>query len=88
MKGGKLQITGSAADWLACGMQGGEIRVHGDAADNAIGSLPGHRQGMTGGRVIIDGSVGALAGGKMRRGLLAIGGNAGEATGFELLPAR
>ena len=85
MKGGKLQITGSAADWLACGMQGGEIRVHGDAADNAIGSLPGHRQGMTGGRVIIDGSVGALAGGKMRRGLLAIGGNAGEATGFELL---
>ena len=66
-------------------MEGGEIHVHGDAANNAVGSLPGDRQGMTGGRVIIDGSVGALAGSRMRRGLLAIGGNAGDATGFELL---
>ena len=85
MTGGKLLIKGSAADWLACGMRGGEIRVLGDAGDNAVGSLPGDRQGMIGGQVIIDGSVGSLAGSRMRRGLLAIGGNAGEATGFELL---
>ena len=85
MRGGKLLIKGSVADWFACGMEGGEIHVHGDAANNAVGSLPGDRQGMTGGRVIIDGSVGALAGSRMRRGLLAIGGNAGDATGFELL---
>ena len=32
-------------------------------------ALPGNRQGMTGGRVFIDGSVGALAGGRMRSGL-------------------
>jgi len=66
-------------------MRGGEIRVLGDAGNNAVGSLPGDRQGMIGGQVIIDGSVGSLAGSRMRRGLLAIGGNAGEATGFELL---
>ena len=85
MTGGRLLIKGSAADWLACGMRGGEIRVLGDAGNNAVGSLPGDRQGMIGGQVIIDGSVGSLAGSRMRRGLLAIGGNAGEATGFELL---
>ena len=65
MRGGKLLIKGSVADWFACGMEGGEIHVHGDAANNAVGSLPGDRQGMTGGRVIIDGSVGALAGSRM-----------------------
>ena len=71
---GKASDHGSAADWLACGMQGGEIRVHGDAADNAIGSLMSPT-GMTGAENI-DGSV--VLSRRQKRGLLAIGGNAGE----------
>jgi formylmethanofuran dehydrogenase subunit C len=85
MTGGRLQITGSAGDWLACGMAGGEVHVGGDAGDNAAAALPGCRAGMTGGRVVIRGSVGAVAGSRMRRGLLAIGGSCGVAAGFELL---
>ena len=50
--------------------------------------FPGHRQGMTGGRVIIDGSVGALAGGKMRRGLLAIEETQGKQPASNFWPAR
>lgn len=84
MEGGRLTILGSAADWLACGMQGGVVHVLGSAGDNTAAALPRHERGVNGGTVLIEGSAGRLAGARMRRGLLAIGGDCGEAAGYEL----
>lgn len=84
MSGGRLTIHGSAGDWLAGGMRGGVVHVLGSAGDNTAAALPRHDRGVNGGTVLIEGSAGRLAGARMRRGLLAIGGDCGEAAGYEL----
>jgi formylmethanofuran dehydrogenase subunit C len=58
--------------------------VRGSAGDNVAGALPGSDHGMQGGMVLVEGSVGALAGARMRRGIMAIGGGCGPAAAFEL----
>jgi formylmethanofuran dehydrogenase subunit C len=82
--GGRLTVEGCAGDWLATRMAGGIVLVEGDAGDNVAAALPGDDHGMTGGLVVVNGSVGCLAAARMRRGILGIGGACGEAAAFEL----
>lgn len=84
MAGGSLTIAGDAGDWLAVGMSGGTVLVQGAAGDNLAAAVPGDDHGVTGGIVVVNGSVGCLAAARMRRGLLGIGGACGEAAAFEL----
>ena len=90
MQGGRLNIGGSAGDWLASSIRGGVVHLLGSAGDHAAAALPRCDQGvnggtvLTGGTVLIEGSVGLLAGSRMRRGMLAIGGDCGEAAAYQL----
>ena len=49
------------------------------------GALPGNKQGMKGGAVLVKGNVGARAGDHMRRGQILIEGNAGDYCGSRML---
>jgi formylmethanofuran dehydrogenase subunit C len=62
-------------------MAGGRIDVHGNAGDNTGGALAGAARGMTGGEIIVRGTVGDEAGARMRRGLLVVTGDGGRGTG-------
>jgi formylmethanofuran dehydrogenase subunit C len=84
MAGGRLVVEGRAGDWLAAGISGGAVLVEGDAGDNVTAAVPGDDHGMTGGLVVVNGSVGCLAAARMRRGILGVGGSCGEAAAFEL----
>ena len=59
-------------------MRGGELHVQGDAGERLGAALPWQAAGMRGGRVIVDGSVGARCGDKMRRGEILVAGDAGD----------
>ena len=84
MTGGRFSIGGDAGDWLAAELAGGTVHVSGNAGDNAAAALPGSRHGVCGGVVIVEGRVGGLAGARMRRGILAVGGGCGAAAAFEM----
>src|SRR5438094_34534 len=58
MAGGELVIEGHGGRDLGVAMSGGRIDVHGDAGENTGGALPGAGRGMTGGEIVIRGSVG------------------------------
>ena len=77
MTGGRLTVHGDAGDWLAAEMAGGTVQVAGNGGDNVAASLPGSVTGVRGGLVLVGGDVGCLAGARMQRGLLAIGGRCG-----------
>jgi len=84
MVGGRFEVKGNAGDWLAAEMAGGDVHIHGSAGDNAVAALPGSDLGMRGGLVVVRGDIGARAGARMRRGILAVGRHAGEAAAFEM----
>jgi formylmethanofuran dehydrogenase subunit C len=82
MKGGTLDIDGSAGERLGgplsgetVGMSGGILRVRGDAGERAGDRL---RRGF----ILIEGRAGAYAGSRMIAGTLAIGGEAGDLPGY------
>jgi len=62
-------------------MSGGRIDVRGNAGANTGGAPAGAARGMTGGEIIVRGSVGDDAGARMRRGLLVVTGDGGQGTG-------
>ena len=70
--------TGASGRLAGSGMSGGRIEIGGDAGDLVGAPLPGEASGMTGGVIRIRGSAGARAGDRMRRGLIAIEGDAGD----------
>jgi formylmethanofuran dehydrogenase subunit C len=78
MKSGNIEVTHNANIFAACEMQNGFIQINGDAGDFLGGALPGSKQGMKGGTVLVKGNVGERAGDHMRRGTLLIEGNAGD----------
>ncbi len=84
MEGGKIEVSGNVESWMASMMKGGEIRVHGDVA-GFLGAPPrGSFEGISGGRIIVDGNVGNEAGAHLKRGLLKVTGNAGQFTGLRM----
>jgi formylmethanofuran dehydrogenase subunit C len=70
MRGGTIRVQGSAGDDAGSAMIGGAILIGGNAGDRAGGALPGASKGMTGGDIIVRGSVAREAGARMRRGIL------------------
>jgi formylmethanofuran dehydrogenase subunit C len=77
MTGGTIEVRGDAGDDAGQAMVGGMLVVHGRAGDRLGGAPGGASRGMTGGEIIVHGAVGTDAGASARRGLIAIGGDAG-----------
>ncbi|MET1123707.1 MAG: formylmethanofuran dehydrogenase subunit C, partial [Archaeoglobaceae archaeon] len=55
MKGGRIVIEGNADDWLGAEMKDGEIIVKGNAANLVGCAYYGDVEGMSGGRIVIEG---------------------------------
>ena len=70
---------GSAAE-----MTNGLIRIHGNAGGQIGAAYRGGRTGMKGGTILIGGSAGLEIGMRMRRGIIAIGGQVRDFTGLQM----
>ena len=66
-------------------MAGGRIHVRGNAGRFVGSATIGAKLGMTGGAILVEGSVGDEVGKKMRRGLIAVGGSCGEFAGASMI---
>ena len=75
MTRGTIHLQGSAGDGAGAGMSGGVLRIDQNAGDRLAAALPGASKGMTGGEVIVRGSVGRDAAAHARRGLIVVGGD-------------
>ncbi len=85
MKSGKIVVDGDAGIYAACEMKNGYLEIKGNAGDFIAAALPGNKQGMKGGTVLVKGNVGERAGDHMRRGNLLIEGNAGDYCGSRMV---
>jgi formylmethanofuran dehydrogenase subunit C len=85
MRGGKIEVHGSAGDSAACQLRGGLINVKGNVGNYLGGPLPGRRSGMSGGRVVIAGDAGHHAGHRMRRGTVVVLGNCGDGVASDMV---
>jgi formylmethanofuran dehydrogenase subunit C len=85
MKSGNINLSGDAGLYAACEMKNGLLQIDGNAGDFLGGALPGNKQGMKGGTVLVKGNVGQRAGDHMRRGQILIEGNAGDYCGSRML---
>ncbi len=85
MQSGKITVKGNTDIFSACEMKNGLIEITGNAGDLVAAALPGNKQGMAGGTVIIKGNAGERAGDHMRRGYLLIEGNAGDYCGSRMI---
>jgi formylmethanofuran dehydrogenase subunit C len=79
--GGSITVAGDAGPYAASQSAGAQIDIYGDAGDFLGAPLAGEIPGMSGGRVIVRGSVGARCGDRLRRGIVIIEGDAGEDLG-------
>jgi formylmethanofuran dehydrogenase subunit C len=77
---GTLVVHGDVGNGTGIAMSGGLLHVHGNAGDNLGGAFPGEKRGMTGGELLVTGNAGDESGAAVRRGTIAIGGNAGART--------
>lgn len=84
MKGGSIEVSGNASDWLGAEMSGGRIRVGGNAGGQVGAAYRGSLTGMTGGTILIGGTAGLEVGMRMRRGIIAVGGQARDFAGLEM----
>ncbi|MBS3964030.1 MAG: formylmethanofuran dehydrogenase subunit C [Methylomonas sp.] len=85
MKAGSITVSGNAGLYAACEMKNGLIQIEGNAGDFLGGALPGSKQGMKGGTVVVKGHVGDRCGDHLRRGQILIEGNAGEYCGSRMV---
>jgi formylmethanofuran dehydrogenase subunit C len=85
MQGGRIDLVGSASDWLGAELRRGLIHVRGDAGRAVGAAYIGSPSGMTGGMILIDGNVGDEAGHTMRRGVIAVGGYAGAFAAISMI---
>ncbi len=84
-KGGAITVSGGAGAYAASGNAGAHIEIKGDAGEMLAGPLAGELAGMSGGRVVVRGKVGARAGDRLRRGILIIEGDAGDDLGSRFI---
>jgi formylmethanofuran dehydrogenase subunit C len=66
-------------------MKNGYMEITGNTGDFLAAALPGNKQGMKGGTVLIKGNAGERAGDHMRRGILLIEGNVGDYCGSRMV---
>jgi formylmethanofuran dehydrogenase subunit C len=85
MKSGVINVQGSAGLYAGCEMKGGLIEIDDNAGDFLGAALPGNKQGMKGGTILVKGNVGERAGDHMRRGVILIEGNAGDYCGSRMV---
>jgi formylmethanofuran dehydrogenase subunit C len=85
MQGGEIVLRGKAASGAAEQMRGGRLQIDGDVGDELGRPLPGRRSGISGGRVIVTGCAGDLAGYRMRRGSVLILGDCGNSAGCKMV---
>jgi len=84
MKGGTIEVSGNVSDWLGAEMSGGRIRVRGNAGGQVGAAYRGSLSGMKGGTILIEGSAGLEVGMRMRRGIIAVGGQVRDFAGLEM----
>jgi len=85
MKTGTIKVSGSTGIYAACEMKNGFLQIDGDVGDFLGGALPGNKQGMKGGSILVKGNAGSRVGDHMRRGQILIEGNAGDYCGSRML---
>ena len=68
MKGGTIDVSGSASDWVGGEMSGGLIRIAGNAGGQIGAAYRGSRIGMTNGTIVVGGTAGLEIGMRMKRG--------------------
>ncbi len=85
---GRVEVHGTAGDYLGRGLRGGHIRVRGSAG-HCVG------QGMRGGLIEVSGDIGDFAGSAipgategMNEGTILVSGNAGHRTGDRMRRGR
>ena len=54
MKGGTIEVTGNASDWVGAEMTGGLIRIRGNAGGQIGAAYRGSLSGMNGGTILIE----------------------------------
>jgi formylmethanofuran dehydrogenase subunit C len=84
MKGGSIEVSGNVSDWMGAEMSGGTIRVHGNAGGQVGAAYRGSMTGMTDGTVLVDGTAGLEVGMRMKRGIIAIGGQVRDFAGLQM----
>jgi len=85
MKSGVLTAEENVGLYAACEMKNGLLTINGNAGDFLGAALPGNKQGMKGGTVLVKGNVGQRAGDHMRRGTMLIEGAAGDYCGSRMI---
>jgi formylmethanofuran dehydrogenase subunit C len=78
LRGGRIRVSGNCGAFAAAEMKRGLVHLLGNAGDFLGAPLPGNRQGMRGGTVIVRGNVADRCGDRLRRGSVLIEGNAGN----------
>jgi formylmethanofuran dehydrogenase subunit C len=84
MTGGEIQVKGSVDDWAGAEMMGGYIRVNENAGNRLGSGYRGSPEGMTGGVIVVDGTVGQECGAFLRRGMIVIRGAAAPFAGVHM----
>ena len=84
MKGGTIEVSGNVSDWLGAEMSDGSIRVRGNAGGQVGAAYRGSLSGMRGGTILIEGTAGLEVGMRMRRGIIAVGGQVRDFAGLEM----
>jgi formylmethanofuran dehydrogenase subunit C len=84
MKGGSIEVTGNASDWVGGEMTGGLIRIRGNAGGQVGAAYRGSLKGMSGGTILIEGSAGIEVGMRMRRGVIAVRGPVRDFAGLQM----
>jgi formylmethanofuran dehydrogenase subunit C len=84
MKGGTIEVTGSASDWVGGEMTNGLIRIAGDAGGQIGAAYRGSPWGMNGGIIIVGGGGGMEIGMRMKRGTIVIGGPVRDFAGLQM----
>lgn len=85
MKSGTITVSGDVGLYAACEMKNGLMQIDGNAGDFLGGALPGNKQGMKGGTVLVKGNVGDRCGDHLRRGQILVEGNAGDYCGSRMV---
>jgi formylmethanofuran dehydrogenase subunit C len=84
MKGGAIEVTGSASDWVGAEMTNGLIRIGGNAGGQVGAAYRGSLKGMRDGTILIEGSAGLEIGMRMRRGVIAVKGPVRDFAGLQM----
>ena len=84
MRGGEIHVAGDAGDWVGGEMHGGADPCPRQRRRPGGAAYRGSPRGMTGGTVLVRGSVGNELGHTLRRGLIAVGG-CGDFAGINLI---